>query len=59
MMDEREAPGQGAAGEHTPAVIDDREHEKWLSPISAWEALMLAPLGRLRDVPGVGVLPNA
>jgi PIN domain nuclease of toxin-antitoxin system len=34
-------------GERTRALIESPEHEKWLSPISVWETLMLAARGRL------------
>jgi PIN domain nuclease of toxin-antitoxin system len=34
-------------GERTRALIESPEHEKWLSPISVWETLMLAARGRV------------
>lgn len=34
-------------GPHTRAVVEDPDQEKWLSPISVWETLMLASRGRL------------
>jgi PIN domain nuclease of toxin-antitoxin system len=34
-------------GPRTRAAIDDPDHEKWLSPVSVWEPLVLAERGRL------------
>jgi len=34
-------------GPRTRAAIDDPGQEKWLSPVSVWETLMLAERGRL------------
>lgn len=34
-------------GPRTRAAIENPEHEKWLSPVSVWETLMLAGKGRI------------
>ncbi len=39
-------------GPRTRAALEDPDHEKWLSPISVWETLMLASRGRLSLGPG-------
>ena len=38
-------------GRRTAAALDDPANELWLSPISVWEALMLAERGRVALVP--------
>ncbi len=40
-------------GRRTAAALEDGSNELWLSPISVWEALMLAERGR------IVLLPNA
>ena len=42
----------GRLGSRTRAAIEDPDVEKWLSPISVWETLMLAERGRLALEPG-------
>jgi PIN domain nuclease of toxin-antitoxin system len=39
-------------GPRTRAAIEDPECEKWLSPVSVWETLILAERGRLALDPG-------
>jgi PIN domain nuclease of toxin-antitoxin system len=38
-------------GRRTATALDDPANELWLSPISVWEALMLAERGRVALVP--------
>jgi PIN domain nuclease of toxin-antitoxin system len=38
-------------GPRTRELLEDEEHELWLSPISIWETLMLAERGRLALTP--------
>jgi PIN domain nuclease of toxin-antitoxin system len=39
--------GNQLLSERLQAIINDDEHELWLSPISLWETLLLAEKGRI------------
>jgi PIN domain nuclease of toxin-antitoxin system len=40
--------GSARLGKRTAQEIRDRENERWLSPVSTWEALTLQAKGRIR-----------
>ena len=46
--------GSGNLPESLKAILADPQTDLWVSPISAWEAMMLAEKGKIRLEPNAG-----